>query len=371
MSGRVARIVLCAAGPLENWLSPPCSAWWIHSSEKRSAESLCIASSAADFVPRAGCTPPGQHLLLHPHHPVPERVVRQQRAEVRQPAQNSRSFSSIVCSSTGKPAHHHEAAAGDELLVDLARRAVDVGMPDVLARRCRRAACRGPARGSPRAPAPSPATAGRRVPRRSRSRSRPTPSGRAPARCGWCVLMRVPPPGWLAAFDACAPAASVMKPASVPALTKRSPSPTNSVSSSRSRMPAIPKIVPWARHAFATVRTASRNVSSRNCPRMPISAVRSCGPIITMSSPGTDAISSAAATAAGVSSITDTTVCASKRVEQLLLRHRSVAVRRVGPGDRPVAPRREAARVDDRLRLGAGLDVRARSRPSHRRRGSG
>ena len=59
MSGRVARMVLCAAGPLENWLSPPRSAWWIHNREKRSAASLCMASSPEDFVPRAGCTPFG------------------------------------------------------------------------------------------------------------------------------------------------------------------------------------------------------------------------------------------------------------------------------------------------------------------------
>ena len=113
MSGRVARIVLCAAGPLENWLSPPCSAWWIHSSEKRSAESLCIASSAADFVPRAGCTPPGQHLLLHPHHPVAERVVRQELAEVRQPAPEEALVLVDRVLGHREAAHDHETAAAD------------------------------------------------------------------------------------------------------------------------------------------------------------------------------------------------------------------------------------------------------------------
>ena len=103
MSGRVARIVSCAAGPLENWLSPPCSAWWIQSSEKMSEESLCIASSAADFVPRAGCTPPGSTSCCTRTIRWPNELFDRSSPKCDSQHQNSRSFSSIVCSATGRP----------------------------------------------------------------------------------------------------------------------------------------------------------------------------------------------------------------------------------------------------------------------------
>ena len=103
MSGRVARIVLCAAGPLENWLSPPCSAWWTQSRENRSAESLCIASSAADFVPRAGCTPPGSTSCCTRTIRCPNELFDRSSPKCDNQHQKRRSFSSIVCSATGKP----------------------------------------------------------------------------------------------------------------------------------------------------------------------------------------------------------------------------------------------------------------------------
>ena len=122
--------------------------------------------------------------------------------------------------------------------------------------------------------------------------------------------------------------------------------------------PAIPKMVPCARHALATVRTASRNASSRNCPRMPISAVRSCGPSITMSTPGHRRDLVGRGDRVGRLEHHRHHGLRVEGVEQLPLRHRPVAVRGVRARHRPVPARREAARVDDRLGLGAGLDVR-------------
>ena len=103
MSGRVARIVLCAAGPLENWLSPPRSAWWTQRSEKRSAASLCIASSAADFVPRADCTPPAITSCCTRTMRCPNELFDTSRPKCESQHQNRRSFSSTVWSATGKP----------------------------------------------------------------------------------------------------------------------------------------------------------------------------------------------------------------------------------------------------------------------------
>ena len=221
MSGRVARIVLCAAGPLENWLSPPCSAWWIQSSEKMSAASLCIASSAADFVPRAGCTPPGSTSCCTRTIRWPNELFdSSRRSATASPEQALVLLDRVV--RDREAAHDHETAAGDELLVDLAGRAVDVGMADVLARdRVARQVARpheellepGDGRGC---------EAVDEVVVAGEVGARPTPSGRAPARCG-SRAHDPPSDGIVRSRAACAPAASDMNPASVPALTKRRP----------------------------------------------------------------------------------------------------------------------------------------------------
>ena len=85
----------------------------------------------------------GHHLLLHPHHPVPERVVRHQPPEVREPAPEQALVLLDRVVGDGEAAHDAEAPAGDQLVVDLAGRTVDVGMADVLAAisSCRQVAC--------------------------------------------------------------------------------------------------------------------------------------------------------------------------------------------------------------------------------------
>ena len=156
-----------------------------------------------------------------------------------------RSFSSIECSATGKPRTITRPRPRHHLLVDLARGTVDVGVADVLAFDGVAGNVADRARGSPRGPARCAVTAGRRGLRRS-AKSAPTHAMGSCTCSVWIdVLMRslLSDDGMVRSRAACALAASVMKPASVPALTNRNPSPTNSVSSSRSRIPAIPKIL--------------------------------------------------------------------------------------------------------------------------------
>ena len=194
------------------------------------------------------------------------------------------------------------------------------------------------------------------------------PSGRAPARCGSAVLMRSAPRDRNGAqLDARARrAASVMKPTSVPALTKRSPSSTNSVSSSRSRIPAIPKIVlvRAARLGHRAHRVEERLVAELpEDPHLRGEVVRADHHHV---EPGTDAISSARATAAGVSSITAHDGLRVEGVEQLPLRHRAGSGWR-GSGRRPSGGHGAGSGTRRRsARPRRGSRRAARSRPSRR-----
>ena len=180
----------------------------------------------------------------------------------------------MVCSVDREAAHDHEPAAGDQLLVDLARRTVDVGMADVLALDGVARQVAHPRAGPPRARRRSPAS--RRydevvVARRSRTPTHAIGSCTCSVWIAVLIALASFPTGIArGSRGACAPAASVMNPTSVPALDEPQARARRArSSSSRSRMPAMPKMASWSRHALATVRTASRNAASRNCAEDP------------------------------------------------------------------------------------------------------